>query len=373
MQDIKIAKLFGIEVFINYSWFFIFVLVTFTLAFGVFPTQYPQQSLAINITLGLITSALFFSSILFHEFVHSLVANLNQIPIKKITLFIFGGMSQMTEEPKSPGAEFKMAIAGPLSSFFLAGVFFALYLGLRSAGLTSPYYAAFFWLGEINFFLAAFNLAPGFPLDGGRVLRAIVWYFSNSYRQATRVASGAGQAIAFLLIFFGLLLFLAGNIGGLWLVLIGWFLNQSAIASYQQMVLTQALADVHVKEIMSKEVRTVSPDISLEDLVSNYFLKERYSRFPVVEDSHILGVITLNDVKGVPREKWMTTKAREVIEPLKKEMFMKPDDQAVNALMKMAAEDVGHLLVVADKDKLAGLITRTDIIRLIKIKTTLGR
>lgn len=372
MQNIKVAKLFGIEVYINYSWFFIFFLVTVTLAFGVFPTQYPQQTFSINILLGLITSALFFTSILFHEFMHSLVANLNKIPIKKITLFIFGGMSQMNEEPKTPGSEFKMAVAGPLSSFFLAGLFFSVYLGLKNLGLTTAFYAAFFWLGEINFFLAAFNLAPGFPLDGGRILRAAVWYFSHNYRTATTVAARAGQGVAFLLIFFGLLLFLAGNLGGLWLVLIGWFLNQSAVASYQQMILTQALADVHVKEIMSKEVKTVPPNLTLNQLIDDYFLKERYSRFPVVADGHILGVVTLNDVKNVPRDKWTTTKAVEVIEPLKKEMFMKPDDQAVKALMKMASEDVSHLLVVTDKDQLVGLVTRTDIIKLIKIKTTLG-
>jgi CBS domain-containing protein len=281
-------------------------------------------------------------------------------------------MSLINDQQNTPCSEFKMAVAGPLSSFFLAGLFFSLYLGLKNLGLTTAFYAAFFWLGEINFFLAAFNLAPGFPLDGGRILRAAVWYFSHNYRTATAVAARAGQGVAFLLIFFGLLLFLAGNLGGLWLVLIGWFLNQSAVASYQQMILTQALADVHVKEIMSKEVKTVPPNLTLNQLIDDYFLKERYSRFPVVADGHILGVITLNDVKNVPREKWATTKAVEVIEPLKKEMFMKPEDQAVNALMKMASEDVSHLLVVADENQLVGLITRTDIIRLIKIKTTLG-
>jgi Zn-dependent protease/CBS domain-containing protein len=373
-DDIRLGQLFGIEIFISYSWFFIFALVSVALAFGFFPMEFPQHSAGVNIGIGMFASAVFFASLLFHELSHSFVANRNRIPIRRITLFIFGGMSQMTKEPDDPESELKMAIAGPLSSFFLAAFFFTIFRVMSAAGASSVLYAAFAWLAQINLLLAVFNLVPGFPLDGGRVLRAIVWHFSHSIEQATNVASKAGQGFAFLLIGFGFLLFLGGQLGGIWLILIGWFLNQSAVGSFRQVMLQRALQRVNVQEIMTPEpkVETVSRDTTLDELVNHYFLRYRFGRFPVTANGSLLGVVTLHDVKEVPRERWAMVTAGEIVEPIEESMFVKPRDPAVKALMKMADEDVGHLLVMDDQGKLGGIITRTDILRLVRVKDELG-
>lgn len=369
MRDIRLGKIFGIEIDISYSWFFIFALVTVTLAFGLFPASFPRQSIAVNVGLGFFTSAIFFASLLFHELSHSLVANRNKIPIERITLFIFGGMSQMTKEPASPGAEFKMAIAGPASSFLLAVVFYGVFVGARAAQLPSPFWGPFIWLAEINFLLAVFNLAPGFPLDGGRVLRAVVWSATGNLERATRAAARVGEGVAFLLMAGGLVLFVYGGIGGIWLILIGWFLYQAAEGSYRQMVVQQSLADVAVKDIMTGPVQTVDPRIPLDELVNEYFLKFRYGRFPVAEDGTLLGVVTLHDVKEVPRERWRDVPVGRIVEPLGDEMLVHPGDEASEALAKMAQGDIGHLLVVDQEAHLVGIVTRTDLIRLIRMKS----
>lgn len=370
-NDIRLGRVFGIEIFISYSWFVIFALVTVTLSFSLFPEQFPRNSVFANIAIGVFSSVLFFISLLLHELSHSLVANLNDIPIKKITLFIFGGMSQMSEEPKDPGAEFKMAIAGPASSLLLAALFFAVYMGLMALGFSSVYYAAFAWLSEVNLILAIFNLAPGFPLDGGRVLRAAVWYMTKNLERATVIASKAGQGVGLLLISFGVLLFLLGQLGGVWLILIGWFLNQSAVASFRQMALHQSLSNVLVEQIMSPEVETISPNLSLEELVNHYFLRFRFGRFPIVEGRSLLGIVTLHDVKEIPRDEWPLKTAGQIIEPIDENMFINPHDEAVNALRKMAENDIGHLLVVDGEKDLVGIVTRADIIQLINVKSEL--
>ncbi len=368
LNGIRLGKIFGIEIEISYSWFFIFAMVTILLTFGIFPEQFPNHSLLVNIILGLFTSVLFFLSLLFHELSHSLVANLNKISITKITLFIFGGMAQMSEEPKDPASELKMAIAGPLSSLFLALIFYLLYKLLLGIGLPSPYYASFTWLWEINLMLAIFNLAPGFPLDGGRVFRAVLWMFTNDMDKATKVASKTGQGFAFLLMGVGFLFMISGNLGGIWFILIGWFLYQSAVTSYQQLLLQHGLADVTVNEIMTDKVETVSPEITLQDLVNEKFLKFRFGRFPVVDGDNLLGIVTLHDIKEIPKAKWESVTAGQVIEGLDEPMYVKRDDPAVNALMKMASEEIGHLLVVDSENHLVGIVTRADIIHLIKLK-----
>ena len=366
-SDIRLGKILGIEIYISYSWFFIFALVTFALAFGFFPQQFPDHSTATNVAIGLIASALFFASLLFHEMSHSLVANLNSIPIKKITLFIFGGMSQMSEEPKEPRAEFKMALAGPASSLFLAGAFFVLFRALVATGFSSAYYAAFAWLAQINLLLALFNLAPGFPLDGGRVLRAAIWSASGDFERATNIAARGGQVVAFLMIGLGLILFLAGQLGGIWLILIGWFLNQSAVGSFRQVMLQHTLADVSVHDIMSHDVKTVGPDTTLEDLVNHYFLRHRFGRFPVLGGEELMGIVTLHDIKDVPRSDWPTVTAGEIIEPIDDSMMVGEKEPAIKALMKMADEGSGHLLVV-DEGRLVGLVTKTDIFGMIRVR-----
>lgn len=277
----------------------------------------------------------------------------------------------MSEEPHDAYSEFKMAIAGPGSSFLLAGLFYFLYQGLLWAGLPSGFYAAFAWLARINFFLAVFNLAPGFPLDGGRVLRATIWHFTKNLELATNIASKTGQGVGLALVGLGVFMFLREQIGGVWLILIGWFLNQSAVASFRQVLLQQSLVNVDVEYIMSPDVKTVSPELTLEELVNHYFLTHRVGRFPVVDGVSLLGVVTLHHVKDTPREQWKTATVGQIMEPIDENMFVNPRDAAVKALNKMAQHDIGHLMVVDDNLGLVGIVTRADIVQLIKVRSEL--
>jgi len=368
--SIRIGRILGIDVEINYTWFVIFVLVTVALTLTFQQKPYQLSPLA-SLVDGVITSLLFFVSVLLHELCHSVVARVNGIPIKKITLFIFGGVAQMSREPDNPGVEFKMAIAGPLASFLLALVFGSIFLLTRSLGLIRVVVAPFIFLAEINLALGLFNLAPGFPLDGGRVLRAALWYWYHDLERATRIAAGFGQGVAGLLILIGFLSVIMGNLGGIWFILLGWFLNQASQASYKQLVLQRSLSGIKIEEIMTREVQTVEPSLTLDQVVNEHFLRYKFGRFPVVEDGRLLGVITLHDVKEIPRENWSTTTVWEAMDPLEERLKISSGKDAVQALMQMAREEVGHLLVVED-DRLVGLVTRADIIRLIKVKTELG-
>lgn len=369
--SLRLGKIFGIEIELNYTWFIIFVLIFFGLSIEFFPSLYPFQSTWVYIIDGLVTTFLFFGSVLFHELSHSLVAKLNNLPIKKITLFIFGGVAQMSEEPQKPQVELIMAIAGPFSSFLLAGFFGFLWLSSSFLGLSNAIVGPVRYLSLINLFLGIFNLAPGFPLDGGRVLRAGLWYFLDNLERATRYASWGGQIIAFTLILIGFALVIRGMINGIWLILIGMFLNQAAQSSYRQLLFQSALSQVKVEEIMTKDVKTVSSQITLDQLVNDYFLRYKFGRFPIIDGERLLGVIGIHDVKEIPREKWSLTTVGEVVPPLKQSLIISPKEEASRALIQMTQEDVGHLSVVSN-GKLVGLVTRSDILRLIKVKTELG-
>lgn len=369
--SIRIGSILGISIEINFTWFIIFALVTLSLATAYFPQQFPELPTTTNFILGVITSIFFFGSVIFHELFHSIVAKLNNIPIRKITLFIFGGVAQMSQEPPSPGVEFKMAVAGPLSSLGLAFIFGLVWLLARSLSLSVFVIAPAQYLSWINALLAVFNLLPGFPLDGGRVLRAGLWGWSKDITAATRIASRVGEGFAYLLIFMGFLGVLRGQWGLGWFILIGWFLQQAAQSSYQHLIFERSLSNVKVADIMTREVETVAPDISLDRLVDEYFLKFKFGRFPVVSDGQLLGIITLHDIKEVPREEWAFKAAKDILTPLEKTMTVGPQDEAVQVLTRMAQSEVGHLLVV-ENNSLVGLVTRSDIIRLIKIKSELG-
>lgn len=364
---LRVAKIFGIEIELSYSWFIIFILVAFQLT-GYFISN-RIFALPGAIIAAILTSILFFGSVIFHEVSHSLVAKSEEIPVKKITLFIFGGMAQILKEATSPKVEFKVAIAGPLSSVVLGLAFKAIELfgnSIGSLALAAP----FFWLSWINFILAGFNMMPGFPLDGGRVLRAAIWQRTNDLEKATRLASWVGQALAIGLIFIGFMGVIRGFLGAIWFVFIGWFLREAAESSYRQLLLQRSLSDVKVEEIMSTDVVKVSSSLPLDRLVQDYFMSHKFGRFPVVEGEKLVGVITLHDVKSVPREEWPTRTVADTLKPLDNSGVTGPGQEAVQALMQMAREDVGHLIVVED-GHLLGLVTRTDIMRLVKIKTQL--
>jgi Zn-dependent protease len=368
-EGISIGKAFGIPLRLHYSWFIVFVLITWSLAYN-FLQVYSHWGLAISIVAGVITSLLFFGSVLAHELLHSLVARAAGIPIHSITLFIFGGVSQMVEEPKKPQVEFRMALAGPLTSLVLGGIFLAIWYWLGD--LSEFVKAISFWLGWINIALAAFNLVPGFPLDGGRVLRSLIWWQSQDLRRATRIASNVGRAIGFLLILVGIALIFFGNwINGLWLAFIGWFLENAASSSYRQLALQDILKGHRVSELMTRDCPTIPPQITIQQLVNEQILTSGRRCFPVVQNDHVLGLITIHDIKGIPREQWHTKTAGEVMTHFANLKSVSPDEDLATVLKILTEQNINQLPVVKD-DNIVGMIARDNLLSFISVRSELG-
>jgi Zn-dependent protease/predicted transcriptional regulator len=373
-QDITVGKVFGIRIGVSFSWFIIFGLVTILLATAYFPQNYPNLPRYAYLTLGLITSFLFFLSVLLHELSHAVIARFNKIKISSITLFIFGGVAQMEEDAESPKAEFFMAIAGPFMSFFLAALFGAIYVACNLLKVNAAVISPFLYLCFINLYLGIFNLAPGFPLDGGRVLRSILWYLWGDVKKATRVVSWIGQAFAILLIGVGALMFIAGQnlwLNGAWLIFIGIFLWQVAAAGYEQVILHSALSGLSVRDIMAADVVSVEATTMLDALVDEYFMKYKHARFPVVEDGKTIGVVTLNDVKETPRNQWSVTRTRSITRPLAEAEVVSADLSAEMAIGRIATSGRGHLLVLENGIP-AGILTMRDVMDAIRLKEGLG-
>jgi Zn-dependent protease/CBS domain-containing protein len=373
-QDFRIGKMFGVEIGVSLSWFVIYALVTVLLATAYFPTNYKGLPRYEYLALGLITSTLFFASVLFHELMHSVVARARGISIRKITLFIFGGVAQMDHDAENPLSEFLMAIAGPAASLVLAALFGTIFAVSTALGLPVLVTGPAFYLAFINFYLAVFNLVPGFPLDGGRVLRSIIWGVTKDIAKATRIASWAGQAFALVLIGTGILMFLAGQnlwLNGVWFVLIGMFLWQVAAAGYEQVVLQKALTGVTVADVMTKDVIKVGSTVMVDELVNEYFMKFKHSRFPVLEDEKVIGVVTLHDVRDRDRQTWEITRTRAITPPLASEETVEPDLPAESAIGKIGAAGRGHLLVMKG-DKMVGIVTINDLIGAIELRKKLG-
>ena len=363
----RLGRLWGIEIDIDYSWLLIFGLLTWSLAAGYFPQQYTGWSSGLYWLVGLMTSLAFFASVLAHELSHSLMVKAKGGEVRNITLFIFGGVTSMTEEPDSPSSEFLMALAGPLASFALALVsgLLRLFLG----GLSQPLAAFLGYLAFTNAALGAFNLVPGFPLDGGRLLRAILWRATGSLKRATHWASYAGQSLAFLLIFLGIWGSLQGQLfNGLWLVFIGWFLNNAARTSYQQLLLRDHLGRIRVREVMSTDYREVEPSIFIQQLVDDYVLRSDRHTFLVVSDGQLRGLICLHDVRRVPREEWARTTVAQAMTPLGRLAMVSPHDGVDQALSALSGKDVGQLPVVQG-DRLVGLLRRSDLLRYLEFST----
>lgn len=363
-------RAFGIDVRADPSWFVIFALITFTLAYGYFPRELPGLLRSTYLVAGVVASLLFFSSILLHELSHSVVAKRLGIDVPSITLFLFGGVSQLQDEPDDPRKELAITIAGPLMSFALAFLFTAIWFFVRGAGAT-PVSQTFLWLGGINFALAVFNLLPGLPLDGGRVLRAFLWWRHGSIERATRTASLTGKALAMGLILLGFLLLFYGQWGGVWLILIGMFLRSAAEASYQDLVLKRALSDASVAQAMIANPVTVAPDITLREFVDEHVLRHGFRGFPVREGDEVLGVISLDQVKGTPREELDGSAVRERMVRLSPRITTSPAAPLVEALRRMQASGVGRLLVLEDGE-LVGMITKEGLLRFIEARRVLG-
>ena len=373
-DGIPIGKAFGISLRLNYSWFIIFALVTGVLTANYFPNIYPAWSLTIKIIAGIVTSLLFFASVLAHELMHSIVAQKAGIQVHSITLFIFGGVSQMAEEPKKPRDEFRIALAGPLTSLVIGAVCGAVYiwLGHSSEFLTQFVTAIAFWLGWINISLAAFNLIPGFPLDGGRVLRSILWWRSRDLRKSTRIASNIGRVVGYLFIFGGIWFIFQGDwFNGLWLAFIGWFLENAAVGSYRQIALQDMLQGHTVSEIMTRDCLMVSPGQTIEHLVHENILSSGRRCFPVVTGDRVLGLVTLHNVKAIPRDLWSTKTVKEAMTPFSKLKWVQPNADLVTVLRILTEQDVNQLPVV-DDGKIVGIIARDNILSFVSARGELG-
>jgi Zn-dependent protease/predicted transcriptional regulator len=372
-RSLRIGRLFGIDIEIDYTWFIVFALV----AIGLVPealgrSGLPDLPVAVRLVIYLLTALLFFGSVLLHELAHSIIALRNGLKITGITLFVLGGVSKMADEPKSAGVEFRIAIAGPLTSFVLAGVFGLLSLLARSLPNGAAVAAPFGWLALMNGVLAVFNLLPGFPLDGGRVLRAGIWRMFHSLSEATRIAATFGNALGVLMIVGGIFLVITtGNLGSLWLSLIGWFLSQAAQSSYQQLILRQALTGVPVSSVMTSPVEWVPADVTLDRVVTDYVMGRNHPAFPVIDNGQVLGLLCLTDIRNIARDRWQWTTAREAVPPLSDHYTIAPRADAWDALVRMSAENCGRLLVL-ENQALLGIVSRTDIMRLMRTRLELG-
>lgn len=381
----RIARLFGINIFVDWSLIFIFLLIIWNLASGAFPYLHPEWGFGMDVVVAVIAAVLFFASVLAHELAHSIVANARGLPVHRIVLMIFGGVSDIEREPESPSTEFLMAFVGPLTSIIL-GVIFLLIgrIGLPGNNLTllnpfqglrglSPVNTLLLWLGPINIILGLFNLLPAFPLDGGRVLRSIIWGVSKNFRFATRIATIVGQVIAWLLIITGISMafgvrvpfFGTGLISGLWLAFIGWFLNSAATQSYQQTVVTDILQGVPVSKIMRSQPSEISPQATIADLTDRYMFGTDERAFPVVENDRILGLVCLEDIRKVPKPDWSTTPVTTIMTPASQLETVTPEEEASQAFTILARRDVGQVPVV-QSGHLVGMLRRQDIVRYLR-------
>lgn len=372
-RSIKLFNLFGFQVSIDLSWIVIAVLVSWSLAAGFFPYLYHGLSTETYWVMGVIGALGLFLSIIFHEFCHSIVARRLGLPMKGITLFIFGGVAEMGDEPPSAKVEFLIAIAGPLSSIFIGAIFYLIYIGEMSGGWPLPVNGVFRYLAYINVLLAVFNLLPAFPLDGGRVLRSILWGTWNDLRRATRVSASIGSAFGIFLIFLGIFQLISGNfIAGLWWFLIGLFLRGAAQTSYQQLLVRNALEGEPVRRFMNPNPVTVPRSITVEQLVEDYIYKYHFKMFPILDNGNLVGSITTRQVKEVPREKWSQETVGELVNRGSMENTISPETDAVKALALMNKAGISRLLVVKGA-KLVGILTLRDLMKFLSWKVELEK
>jgi len=368
--SLRLGAVFGIEISIHVSWLVIAVLLTWSLATGWFSVLYPGWSPWAYWLTSVLAALLLFLSVLLHELAHSLVARRRGLPVKNITLFVFGGASNIEQEPSSPGIELQMTIVGPLTSLLIGGLCFLLLFAMR--GPMAPLAAILSYLGLSNVVLGLFNLVPGFPLDGGRLLRSVIWKLTGNLRTATRAATLVGQMMAYFLILIGIWLFFGGNVlGGLWIGFIGWFLLSGAQSANAQVVLETMLKGVTVSEVMNRSPATVPATISLQKLVDDLLLPHGWRSAFVMQGDQFVGLITLGDIRHIPRDEWEQTPIGCVMIPLE-QLHVVSGEQRLNAVLPlMVTRDVNQLPVVQD-GRLVGVLSREDIVRFLEIRRGLG-
>ena len=372
-SQVKLGRIFGVEIGFHYSWLIIAFLITLSLA-GHFRAAHPEWEGSVIWMTAIITGIFFFASIIVHELSHAVVAQAAGLPVRSITLFALGGVAHIDKEAASPKTEFWMGIIGPITSMAIGllclGIARLLGWGMMATPAT-PFLAMLVWLGYINIGLAFFNLIPGFPLDGGRVLRAIIWWITGNVTRATRIAAGVGQFVAFCLIGFGILgFFVGGDFGGLWLAFIGWFLLDAARLSAAQVEVLANLSDVHVGDIMTRDCLTVDGQADLQTFAEDYLLRTGRRCFVIKENGNIIGLVTPSELKGIERERWPHTPVSQVMRPLQQLRTVGVTTPVTEALETMGREDVNQLPVVSH-GHLEGIISRGHILQLLQARTEL--
>ena len=389
---VRLGRVAGIEVLLDWSLLFIFVLILVSLAGGVFPAWHPDWSPGLIWLTALGAAILFFVSVLLHELAHAVVGRRGGVTIRRITLFMFGGMAQMENEAPSWRAELMMALAGPFTSFALGILFAALASAIAGPieinpqdpaaafSALGPVPSLLAWLAQVNIILAIFNLVPGFPLDGGRVLRAIMWGITGDFLAATRRASRAGQVIAWMLMAIGFLMVLGlqvpffgtGPVSGLWLIFIGWFLNNAAVMSYRQLIVRDSLEGVPVSRLMQTRFTRVDPDMPVATLLDEHVMASGQRAFPVEQDGRLIGMVCLRDLNKRGRDAWGATTVREIMTPVDRLTTVSPRDEAFDVLALLGQRDLNQLPVV-DNGRLVGMIRREDILKWLSLHTTPGQ
>jgi Zn-dependent protease/CBS domain-containing protein len=366
----KLFKMFGFQISIDLSWIIIAILIAWSLSTGVFPFEYKNLSTRTYWIMGAIGAIGLFISIILHEFSHSIVARLHGMPMKGITLFIFGGVAEMGDEPPSAKAEFWIAVVGPLSSIAIAFIFYGLYRLGAHINWPEPVNGVIVYLAMINGLLAAFNLVPAFPLDGGRILRSALWGWKKNLRRATRIASAIGGGFGILLIILGVLRVVGGNfVGGMWLFLIGMFIQSAAKMSYQQLITRKALEGEPLQRFMNTNPVVVPASATVTQLVEDYVYRHHFKMYPVVNEK-LEGCVTTKQIKEVPRKEWPQITAGELAQKCTSENTITPQTDAVQALSQMRRNHASRLMVVED-GKLVGIIALKDMLEFLSLKIEL--
>jgi Zn-dependent protease/CBS domain-containing protein len=373
-SQIKLGRIAGIQIGLHYSWFIIALLIAFSLA-SHFHAVRPEWNVVLVWTCAIVTSIFFFVVLLLHELAHSIVAKSRGLRVRAITLFALGGVSQIESEAADAKSEFWIAIVGPLTSLLIGLLLVGgvrLSGGFRGAEPANPIVAVALWLGYINIALAFFNMIPGYPLDGGRVLRAVLWWITKNAERSTRWASQIGQVVAFFFILSGLFRFLVGaNFGGLWMAFIGWFLLDAARSSYVQVGLTSELRDQLVRDIMQRDCGTVESYISLRDFVDQYLLHSGSRCFVVKQDDHVAGIVTADDIRSVRREDWDRTSVQSIMRPVAQVPTVAPEMPALKALEMMSRDNL-NLLAVVSNGQLQGIFSRGQVLRFLQLHAGVG-
>lgn len=371
--QIKLGRIFGVQIALHYSWLIIALLVTLSLV-GQFYAASPQWGAEVIWATAIITALLFFAAIVAHELSHAAVAKARGLPVRSITLFALGGVAQIEKEAADPKTEFWMGIVGPIASAVIGSACLALasVLGWRLPAMPqTPLAAMLMWLGIINIGLAVFNMIPGFPLDGGRVFRAILWWLTGDATRATRIATVVGQFVAFTFMIWGIFRFFNGaGFGGLWLAFIGWFLLEAARSSYAQLEITETLRGLLVGEVMTQDCPRVHGRDNIQTLVDEHLLRTGRRCFVVEENGSVVGIVTPHDIKSILRARWSYTTVDEVMQPIDRLHAVGPDTPVIDALETMGRDDINQLPVVRN-GRLAGIISRGHVLRMLQTRTEL--